>query len=175
MSEALPLSNILDLAVLSQAGEERVIAPKAGQLAGLAEWAGVERIDNFEARIALKKLSPTRFDYRAEVSAEIVQSCVVTLEPVLSHLAFSFERELHLVRSASRLPDEAFGPEAGEDDVPEEITDTRFDIAGPVLEELALAIDPYPRAPGVAFRTESERQEERESPFAALKNLKKTG
>lgn len=174
MSVALPLSNILDLAELPQAGEDVVIAPDAGQRARLAEWAAVDAVDHFEARVSLKKFSATRFDYRAEVNADVVQSCVVTLEPVRSHLAFAFSRELHLVRAASRLPDDAFGPEEADDDVPEEITNSRFDIAGPVIEEFALAIDPYPRAPGVVFQPEPEPDEGRENPFAALKSLKKT-
>ncbi|HEY4114655.1 MAG TPA: YceD family protein [Rhizomicrobium sp.] len=175
MPSAPPLSNVIDLAVLPQAGEELVIAPNAGQRSRLAEWTGVDAVDHFEARVTVKKLSPSRFGYEADVNADVVQSCVVTLEPVRSHLAFQFAREFHLVRSASRLPDEAFGPEAAQDDVPEEITDTKFDVAGPVLEEFALAIDPYPRAPGVAYRPEPEPEEARESPFAALKRLKNTG
>ena len=42
-------------------------------------------------------------------------------------------------------------PAAGGDDVPEEIDSTRYDLVAPLLEEFSLAIDPYPRAPGVAF------------------------
>lgn len=175
MPFAPPLTNILDLAALPQAGEELVIAPNAGQRARLAQWAGVDAVDHFEARVLLKKLSPTRFDYAAEVNVDIVQSCVVTLEPVVSHLAFEFRRELHLVRNLPRALEDVPSPEGAEDDVPEEIADTRFDVAEPLLEEFALAIDPYPRAQGVVFRPGPEPVEARESPFAVLKDLKNTG
>jgi hypothetical protein len=61
-------------------------------------------------------------------------------------------------------------PGAGDDEAPEEIESTRYDVAGPVLEEFSLAIDPYPRAPGVAY--EPPPDEKPESPFAVLARLK---
>ncbi len=39
-----------------------------------------------------------------------------------------------------------------EEDAPEEIDSLHYDLAAPLVEEFVLAIDPYPRAPGVAFR-----------------------
>jgi len=59
----------------------------------------------------------------------------------------------------------------GADEGPEEIQDPHYDIAAPVLEEFVLAIDHYPRTPGVVFETPPET-EPKESPFAALKSLK---
>ena len=59
------------------------------------------------------------------------------------------------------------------DKVPEEIASLHYDVAAPLLEELVLAIDPYPRAPGVEFETPQEPAETRENPFAALKSLKR--
>jgi hypothetical protein len=43
------------------------------------------------------------------------------------------------------------------------------------MEEFLLAIDPYPRAPGVAFQPPEGVNEPPESPFAALKGLKSGG
>jgi uncharacterized metal-binding protein YceD (DUF177 family) len=66
-------------------------------------------------------------------------------------------------------------PSAGDDAVPEEIESPRFDLAAPVLEEFLLAINPYPRAPGVVFEAPAEAEEKPESPFAVLKGLKRGG
>ena len=172
MSPTQPLSNFIDLSGLSHAGEEFVITPNSGQRARLAEWAGIDVVDHFESRVELHKLSSTEFRYHAQVRADIAQSCVVTLEPVRSHLEFEFSRELQLVRTAPRVIAENIAPEPADDNVPELIMDTNYDIAAPLLEEFALAIDPYPRAPGASFRPEPDMEGERESPFAVLKGMK---
>ena len=175
MSLAAPLTSFVELSDLGQAGEEVTIAANAGQRARLAEWAGLEAVDHFEAVVNLRKLSRSRFGYQASVKADITQSCVVTLEPVLSHLSFEFARELHLAHAVPKgWAEEASAAPAGEED-PEEIESSNFDVAAPVLEEFALALDPYPRAAGVVFKSEAEPEEARESPFAALKGLKKQG
>jgi hypothetical protein len=41
-----------------------------------------------------------------------------------------------------------------------------------VLEELNLALDPYPRAPGVTFEAPKDEPKAAESPFAVLAKLK---
>ena len=45
----------------------------------------------------------------------------------------------------------------------------------PLLEEFVLAIDPYPRAPGVEFAAPVDAEPRPESPFAVLKALKDRG
>ena len=166
-----PIQKFYNLADLSSAGDDVAISAAGEDLARLAQWAGVDAVTGFEGRIALSKVSQTRFSYEAELSADIVQSCVVTLEPVRSHIARSFSRSLHLAtgRAADRDGTVVLAP--GDDDAPEDIESPRYDLATPLLEELALAIDPYPRAPGVAFETPAAPSPEHESPFAALKKL----
>jgi hypothetical protein len=95
---------------------------------------------------------------------------VVSLEPVRSHLALEVSRELHLsrfTRTGNSGRHESAYPENGL----EEIEDSRYDLFAPLLEDFALAIDPYPRAPGVVFEAPRDL-EAPESPFAALKPLK---
>jgi uncharacterized metal-binding protein YceD (DUF177 family) len=62
-----------------------------------------------------------------------------------------------------------------EDDEPELIEGTSIDLAAPVLEELSLALDPYPRAPGVAFESPKQEKAPADSPFAVLESLKTPG
>lgn len=168
-----PYQRLYDLGDLSEAGAEIVLAPAADDLSKLAAWLEVSAVARFSATVRLRRLSPTRFLYSAEFEADVVQPCVVTLEPVTSHIARMFERELHL--SAHRAPPKAevLTLAAGDDDTPDEIDNRRFDVAGPVLEELSLAIDPYPRAPGVAFEAPTDSAGARETPFAVLGRLKR--
>ena len=166
-----PFVSIYDLSDLSDAGAEVTLSANDEQRAKLAKWVGVEAIEAFVARITLQRRSANRFAYDARLAADILQSCVVTLEPVHSHLDVNVERTLHLVKvpSSAQVSPRELAPCTEEG--PEEIQDPRYDIAGPVLEEFALAIDPYPRAPGVVFEAAAD-SEPRESPFAALKSLK---
>jgi uncharacterized metal-binding protein YceD (DUF177 family) len=62
------------------------------------------------------------------------------------------------------------------DDGLETIDSPIVDVAAPVLEELSLALDPYPRKPGVAYvpPEEGDAAAVKESPFSVLKNLKQS-
>jgi len=170
-----PLQHFYDLADLSEAGAEVVVSAKPADLPALAKWAGVDAVERFEGRVELRKLPAHRFAYDAALTADIVQSCVVTLEPVRSHLERNVSRILHLSKTPRRSaePEPVWSP--ADDEGPEEIQSPRYDLAAPLLEEFVLSIDPYPRAPGVAFEPPADRVEPAESPFAALKVLKKPG
>jgi len=167
-----PISQPFELGRLGQAGVEIVIAPAKEDLARIAAWAGVDAVEAFGARIELAKITPTRFALEATVEADIVQSCVVTLDPVRSRIARSFRRDLFLTQAKPSLDVEVAPVD---EDGREEIASLRYDLAVPVLEELALAIDPYPRAPGVAFEAPADPADEPVHPFAALKALKNEG
>ena len=166
-----PLERIYNLGRLARAGDEVNIAAKPDELLRIAQWAEVRSLNALTARVSLQKLSPERFDYEAEMRAEVTQDCVVTLEPVHSLIERKVRRELHYAE-AELLAGE-ISVDAGADDVREEIPTLHYDLAAPLLEELALAIDPYPRAHGVTFSPPSDEDGEPESPFAVLKNLKK--
>ena len=59
-----------------------------------------------------------------------------------------------------------------EEDEAEMLRGSSVDLAAPVLEELSLMIDPYPRTPGAAFEGGMAAPSAEESPFAVLQALK---
>jgi uncharacterized metal-binding protein YceD (DUF177 family) len=122
--------------------------------------------------MALKKLSPNRFSVFYELAAAVTQSCVVTLEPLEARIDRSFVRELHFTPNLRRdiAKDVVLIPDAEE--APEEIDSLHIDLGEALIEEFLLAIDPYPRAPGVAFAPPQDPDDKPENPFAALKDLK---
>lgn len=174
---APPVERFYDLSALSEAGYDVTIAAKGDELERVARWEDVPEVTRFEGRITLRRLSQSRFSYEALLEADIVQECVVTLVPVESHIARSFTRILHLMPKFHRHADlgGAVTLAAADDDAPEEIESPRYDLAGPLLEEFSLAIDPYPRAPGVEFKAPDDGQEPPESPFTVLQQLKPRG
>lgn len=171
---APPLTHMFDLGDLTHAGSTVTVAPADEELPRIAAWAGVEAVKTFQAIVGLRRISTTHFGFEADLAADIVQACVVTLEPVPARIERHVSRELNLVQRAP-VDEGELSLAAGDDDVPETITSLHYDLAAPLLEEFALAIEPYPRKAGVAFTPPAESEESRESPFAVLKSLKDRG
>lgn len=165
-----PFEAMVDLNSLTEAGSEIALAPDEAARARIATWADVSAVPEFSGVVTVRRLSTSRFAYVAELSARVIQPCSVTLEPVSQKIALRFARELHLTHAKRRGEPTDLAPGLGEDDLPEEVENSRYNVAGPVLEEFSLAIDPYPRAEGAAF--EAPAEEKPPSPFAALARLK---
>lgn len=178
MTEGLPFSHSYNLARLGNAGDTvRFVADEA-QRAGIAKWADILSLEKFETGVEIKKLAPNRYGLAFHLTADVTQSCVVTLEPVPSQMDKRFTREVVFV-GASRhrdAADSAPGPDlvldTNQEDGPEEIDSLHLDLAAPVLEEFVLSLDPYPRRPGVEFAAKSPDSEPPENPFAVLKGLR---
>jgi len=180
MTDALPLSHNYNLARLGNAGDRVSFAADDAQRAAIAAWSGVLSLESFAVAVEIKKLGPVRFGLDFTVTAEVTQACVVTLEPVKSRLDHTFQRELHFTGTGPRHQKPESGAEVvldaaaleGPDEGPEEIESLHYDLGAPALEEYALALEPYPRCPGVAFTAPEGAGDAPESPFAVLKGLK---
>lgn len=168
----LPLEHLHDLTTIPVSGYELDVVPGADELRALAEWAGVDEVTRLNAHVSVRAQSRTRFLEEAEFEADIVQSCVVTLQPVRTHIARDFTRVLNLTPGARHFADKASPVSAASvaEDTPDEIDSPVYDLGTPLREELALAIDPYPRAPGVAFEAPAD-DDHTESPFSVLKKM----
>ena len=119
----------------------------------------------------LSRIGPDTYSYDAHFEADVVQQCVVTLEPVRSHIARDVQRRFRIKavpRKRKMVPVELLS----DDDEIELVDGSMIDLAAPLLEELSLGIDPYPRAPGVNFATPPEDKPPLENPFAVLEKLK---
>lgn len=105
------------------------------------------------------------------------QTCVVSLEPV----PFDIEapvRGLALPADAPEHEREELTLEDDDVDILGEITDDVLDLGEIVVQQLALELDPFPRAPGAESDWPDESggsaDSASDSPFAALEKLKKT-
>jgi hypothetical protein len=176
MTEGLPLKHDYNLARLGNAGDEVRFAADADQRAAIAKWSGVVSVEKLEARVDIRKISPTRFGLTFHLVADVTQSCVVTLEPVAGHMEPRFDRELHFsggaIRHKAPESDGELVLDSDPEEGPEEIQSLHYDLAGPVLEEYALSLEPYPRRPGVEFTAKTDPEDRPQNPFAVLKGLK---
>src|SRR5579871_662180 len=174
---AAPFSIRFDLGGLSDAGAEIALSPTDAERAAISAWLGAEAVNQLKATIRLSRVGDDEYAYGASFVADVVQACVVTLEPVPSHLTGEFRRLFkvtprslggHRRRAPVTAPASSVELSSLEDDEPELLEGTSIDLAAPVLEEVSLALDPYPRAPGVTFEGPKEEKSIADSPFAVL-------
>jgi uncharacterized metal-binding protein YceD (DUF177 family) len=177
MASSAPIERIYDLSDLSVAGTEVTIDANPEQRAKIAGWLEVVSVEKFVGVIALRKLSMNRYRYEAVLKCHLTQSSVVTLKPLRTRIEERFSRELHVAYRSRHAPepDKELTLSAADDDAPEEIESPHYDLAAPLLEELSLALDPYPRAEEESFTLPEPPDAKPESPFAILKRLKGEG
>jgi hypothetical protein len=133
------------------------------------------RCFSLTARYALTPRGGGHVHLAGTVEAQVEQSCVVTLEPLVNEVAASF--------SVDYWPDtEMPEPSSGVVDTHDEpdlepIVAGRIEVGRVVFESLAGAIDLFPRKPGVTFETPAARSEGHdganlEGPFSVLGKFK---
>ena len=173
-TETQPFIHEYYLGDIGRNGAEFTLSAKGDELARIAAWADIQGVEAFAAEVRLRKQSANQFTLDADLTAVVVQECVVTLAPVKNRIELHLHRELHLSHQIRHRPNEVIplGAGAGDDEVPDEIESLDYDVAAPLLEDFALALDPYPRAPGVEFVAPADAEPARENPFAVLKSLK---
>ena len=153
---------------------EREIVANATERARLVERFGLLALDRLSATLSLKRGRGGLIQVHGRLEAEVVQACVVTLEPVRSRLSESFTVAFGTGPTAATGA-VVIGLE--EADPPEELIEGRIDLGETVAQQLAVALDPYPHAPAAdetaAAPDEGEADAEKKaSPFAALARLR---
>lgn len=151
------------------------VAADAEERAALAAALGIPEIQTLEADIEIRPLPGHSYGVRGRLRAEVVQTCVVSLEPVPESVAEDIDVTLvPATRSARADVPDLVDTEAEDDQGFYE--NGRIDIGVIVAEHLALGLDPYPRKPGVEFPGHIEDlPTPEESPFARLAALKSRG
>jgi uncharacterized metal-binding protein YceD (DUF177 family) len=176
MPSPSPYSMLFDLGTLSDRQADVALEPSEPERAAMAQWLGIMALERFVAMVRISRSQTHRYAYAASFEADVVQPCVVTLEPVRLHLAGEFSRQFLLEpRQARRRAQAATSYEglSADDDEPGVLSSPVLDLAAPVLEELSLALDPYPRAEGAVFELREQREPAASSPFAVLEALKR--
>lgn len=127
--------------------------------ARLAARLGLLALHALSAELRLNPEPEGRIGVRGRLWAELEQACVVTLEPVAGRIDAPI---------AWRLLPAGLEPSDGDDDPDDIETEAGVaDLGEALAQDLALALDPYPRAPGAEVPAEY-RPDEADGPFAAL-------
>ncbi|MEO7655272.1 MAG: DUF177 domain-containing protein [Sphingomicrobium sp.] len=158
---------------LDQIGERTQIefSADAAECESIARRLGLASLDRFEGQALLSRDGP-RVHATGRVLASLVQSCVVTGEPVATAVDEAFEVQFIPEPSAIK-PDEEI--ELGSADCETVFFDgASVDLGAAAVDTLALALDPYPRSAGAkaALKEAGLIGQEEDGPFAALAALK---
>jgi hypothetical protein len=148
------------------------LAADAAERARIAAELGLESLPALSAELSVRPWLDGA-EITGSFQALVEQLCSVSLEPFEQTLKGRIE--VRVVPAGSPGAPGPHGPELELDpeapDPPDVLEGDEIDLAVYVVEHLALEIDPFPRKPGATF--DFEPPPEPESPFAALKNLRK--
>ena len=152
---------------------EREIVANAAERARLVERFGLLALDRLSATVELKRGRGGLIQVRGRFEADVVPACVVTLEPVRSTLSESFS--VAFASGSTAAAEVVIGLD--EEDPPEELIEGRIDLGEIVAQQLAVALDPYPHAPGAGEKPAASvpgeaGTEKTAGPFAALARLR---
>lgn len=171
-----------DTGEMSDDAVEREISANDSERAALAQRFGLQTLDRLSATLAVRRVSDAMFHVSGRLSAAVVQQCVVTLEPVRTSLdepvAVTFVKPKAVAKKGKAAVE---ADEGLEDEGPEIMDGDLIDLGEAVAQQLAVSLDPYPRAPGASLEAVlpptlavEKDEEKRPSPFAVLETLRKT-
>lgn len=168
--------------------KELHVSPDEKDRQKIAGLLGILELKSLSAELRFKRVQGglvVRID--GDFAALVVQSCVVTLDPIESEIKDSFsawyadpEQAISFNKALKqRELEKQHGeiPIVDEKDDPEPIIDGVIDIGDVVTQFLSLSLDPYPHKEGVQFEVgddapKSEASPIRKNPFEKLKEWK---
>jgi len=159
-------SRVVALAPLPDSGREERLEASAAECAALARRFRIPAVDRLAARLLLRPEPGGGVLATGTLWADVVQACVVSLEPVAQHVEEPVT--LRLLPPGDEPSDDPDGP----DEIP--IEGDAVDLGEAIAEQLALALDPYPRAPGAKL-PDAGQGDGATGAFGALAALRRPG
>jgi uncharacterized metal-binding protein YceD (DUF177 family) len=145
----------------------------ASECAALASVLDLITCDRLVAAFTVRSKSLGCYRMYGSLEADLVQACIVSLEPVPAHIEEDFDVEYRPAELIEREDGTAERAILEGRDV-EPIEGHRLDAGRIVFEHLSAALDPYPRKEGAEFHwvdKEPSDRPESDNPFAVLKSL----
>jgi uncharacterized metal-binding protein YceD (DUF177 family) len=171
-----PVSFLAHVTRLPRGGLPVAIEADAEEREALAREHSLVSVESYRADLLVTAWKRHGVSVKGKVEADITQNCVVTLEPVGQHISedvsgLYFPEDSRIGREGFETGGEIILDPEGPD-APETFTGDTIDVGALAEEFFALAIDPYPRKPGVTLERAQE-EEAKESPFAKLARLQR--
>jgi uncharacterized metal-binding protein YceD (DUF177 family) len=181
-SDAAPeFSDVIEVDEIPSKGLQMRLKADAEQRTALAKRFDILAVDSLSAECRLIMLAGgPMVQMKGTILAVVQQSCVVTQVPLTQSLRVPISLEF----APPSMVEENVELTLEDADPPDVILDGKIDVGEAVAQQLALALDPYPRQDGAdldqvldalpAGRKALLDRSERENPFAALAGLSKS-
>ena len=167
-----PLSLPVDVRSLPKLGHRERHSATAEERKALARLNDLVDVGRFDLDVLVEKWRTDGVKVSGTGAADVVQSCVVSLEPVPATLEFPIEGTF--LREGSKLTNVSLGElvlDPDGEDPPEPFDGLSVDVGALASELFSLALDPYPRAENAVMPADA-RDDTTTNPFAALGALK---
>lgn len=156
---ALPVG----LAAVPAQGRTFDLAADPAALAAIAARLGVPAVERLAGRLVIAP-EPGGFRLSGRVTAALSRVCVVTLAPLAETVDEAFELRFTPAGASDDGADLTV-----DEDAPEPLEGDSLDLAEILVQQLALAMSPYPRRPDARFEPAEFGESLEKSPFAVLK------
>ncbi len=169
------------LAQVGMAGTAREVVATPGECAAIAARLRIPAVASLSCRYRLTAVGAGVVVAEGALAAHVMQECIVTAEPFGTDL-----RETFRIRF---VPEEQFDDSEdapidldADDELP--YRGAHLDLGEATVEQLALALDPYPRMPGAPMpiddaapgaKADDPSEGRQPSPFAALARRRQDG
>lgn len=148
---------------------EITLTPDADQRAAIAAALGITAVPALRMEAQITAASNDAWELTGRITARVVQPCVITLTPVETTLDEPVRR-FYSPHATQPQGEEVEMP----DDEVEPLTQS-IDAGAVMVEALALALPPYPRAPGAQLEQPANdsaaNDDDTRRPFAGLADL----
>lgn len=164
-----PVSFIAHVARLPQKGMSVVIDAGEKERAALATAHELVAVKHYRAELLVVPWKRNGVKVSGTVEADIVQECVVTLDPVENHVGEAVEA-VYLPEDSKlgRLGFDGGGEivlDAEGPDSPETFSGDTIDVGALAEEFFGLGIDPYPRKAGAEVAAAEDKESESDGPL----------
>lgn len=167
------MQRIIDIGALTDSGRAVDFVASPEECAAVAKRLGLMAVRDLRV---LGRLDPIRKGratrFTARMTAGVIQSCVVSLDPV--DAVIDEDLQIRLVTEEPQQSSAELDLEPDEEDI-EVVNEGLVDVGDICVQYLALALDPYPRRADLAdteVPLPEEPAEDVSNPFAVLKKLK---
>lgn len=164
-----PVSFLVHVARLPQKGMPVEVSAGEKERAALAAAYGLVAVKHYRAELLVSLWKRKGVKVCGAVEADIVQQCVVTLDPIENHVAETVEAVfLPEDSKLGRLGFDGGGEivlDAEGPDSPETFSGDTIDVGALAEEFFGLAIDPYPRKTGAEISPALDQEAESDGPL----------
>lgn len=169
-----PVSHPVEVSTIGREGVVVKLEADQRQRDAIARVFGLVAVNAFSAELRAERAASGVVAVSGQVRAEVVGSCVVTLEPVGQRIDEAVSARFVSAAAAPAADPLAEIEVVWDDDAPEPYSGSSIDLGAVAVEHFALALDPYPRAPGAVMpEAEGDAAGSPASPFAVLAKLAK--